>query len=332
MKSDKIYLALFFIIIFTSLSWIVSCTHKVDISGFTEVCFTRDVLPIFQNNCAISHCHEGGRELSFSDYAGISRNVVAGDPNGSRLYKVITETWGFNRMPPKQPLSKANRTTIMLWILQGATNATCTVPSDTTGTGTGTGTGDAGVKRACFTRDILPVLVSRCGIASCHDAITHKSGYNFTSFSGVMATVTAGSPSGSRLYRTITNTSGEDKMPPSSKSQLTAAEIDSIGKWIGYGALNETCTVPCDTVNTVTFAGQIWPMVQSTCMGCHSGSSPSGGISLNSYANVASIASAGTLVNAINGAGVAKMPPSGALTTCQKREIAIWVNNGYLNN
>jgi mono/diheme cytochrome c family protein len=147
-----------------------------------------------------------------------------------------------------------------------------------------------------------------------------------------LSTVSAGKPASSRLYQAITNTSGENKMPPSNKPQLTTAEIDSIGKWIGYGALNETCGEVCDTINPVTFSGTIWPIVQTSCTGCHSGASPGGNVLLASYANVQAAAANGSLINSVTGNGVTKMPKGGSLSTCQIRQFEIWVNNGSLNN
>jgi hypothetical protein len=247
--------------------------------------------------------------------------VVPGKPFSSRLYEAITALGGENKMPPGQMLSLENRTIIRLWIEQGAGLTVC---ADTSVPGINL--------RVCFTRDILPVLVSRCASAGCHDATTHRGGYNFTSYATTKNTVTAGNPGQSKLYQVITNTSVEDKMPPAGSSQLTVAEIDSISKWISYGALNETCGEVCDTVNPVTFSGIIWPVIQTTCTGCHSGASPSGNVALGSYSNVSAIASSGLLINSLKGNGVAKMPPSGSLSACKIRQFMIWINNGYLNN
>jgi hypothetical protein len=147
-----------------------------------------------------------------------------------------------------------------------------------------------------------------------------------------MTSVSAGNPGNSRLYQAIKTTSGEGKMPPSGKPQLSAAEIDSIGKWIGYGALNETCGEACDTISPVTFSGTIWPIMQTNCTGCHSGTAPSGNILLASYSNVATIASSGLLLNSLNGKGVTKMPVGTGFSACRIRQFDIWIKGGFLNN
>jgi len=331
MKINKIYLFLVSILMITTISWIISCTHTADISNLPEVCFEGDVLPVFKNSCAISGCHDGNGEsdLVLNNYLDISHSVVPGDPLASKVYKSIIATTGENKMPPDRPLSLDNRIMIRLWIEQGAKLTVC---PGTTGNGNGGGNGSYVNPRACFTRDILPVLVSRCASTGCHDAITHKEGYIFASYTTAMNAVVPRNPGGSKLYTVIKLTSGESKMPPTGRSQLTTAEIDSIGKWIRYGALNENCGEICDTINPVTFSGTIWPAITTSCSGCHSGTSPSGNISLGSYNNVATVASNGLLIKSLNGTGVTRMPPAGFFSACKIRQFEIWIKNGFLNN
>jgi hypothetical protein len=228
-------------------------------------------------------------------------------------------------MPPDRPLSLENRTIIRVWIEQGSLLTICPDPG-------GTGGEPFVNPRACFTRDILPVLVSRCASAGCHDAITHTEGYIFTSYSTTMKAVDPGDPGDSKLYEVITETSGEDRMPPAGSAQLTFSEIDSIRKWISYGALNENCGEVCDTISPVTFSGAVWPVIQTACLGCHSGPSPSGNINLGSYGTVSVPAANGLLIQSLNGAGVPKMPPAGNFSQCRIRQFEIWVSNGYPNN
>jgi hypothetical protein len=332
MKPDRIYLFLSMLLLFTVFSWVTSCTHVANIANLPEICFTGEVLPIFVNNCAMTGCHNGGsgREsrMALNNYADIVREITPGNPNSSRLYQAIISKWG-NLMPPKQALSLENRTKIRVWIEQGATQTTC---PDVTGT-----TGTPGVKdstyvaRACFTRDILPVIISRCATPLCHDAVSHREGYNYTTYAGIMGSVSPGVPGSSRLYRVITS-GGESKMPPANNPPLTAAEIDSIGKWISYGALNENCGEKCDTINPITFSGTIWPIVQSSCLGCHSGTAPSGNVLLASYNNIATLASNGTLISSLKGTGVPQMPVGSTFSACRIRQFEIWIKNGYLNN
>jgi hypothetical protein len=94
-----------------------------------KVCFSSQVLPIIQNNCAKSGCHagtaDGGERLALATASDIQREAVAGKPFDSRLYTAITDSWaGVMPPPPNAPLTMEQRTTIYLWILQGA-DTTC---------------------------------------------------------------------------------------------------------------------------------------------------------------------------------------------------------------
>jgi hypothetical protein len=122
-------------------------------------------------------------------------------------------------------------------------------------------------------------------------------------------------------------------MPPSSYSRLSAAAVDSIFSWIKNGALNETCNVACDTVSTISYTVTLLPIIQNSCKVCHSGTSPSAGIRLETYANAAAIAANGTLMGSLKGtAPNVKMPPGSSLTTCQITQFKKWIANGYPNN
>ena len=101
-----------------------SCRHDpIGTESLPSVCFTTDVLPIIQSNCAKSGCHHGlGDEVGDLRTAAVIRSIVSpGKPYDSRLYSAITDTWG-DLMPPapNAPLSRDARTTIFVWILQGA--------------------------------------------------------------------------------------------------------------------------------------------------------------------------------------------------------------------
>jgi hypothetical protein len=128
MKPDKITLLLASLVILTTFSWITSCTHNADISGYPDVCFDTEVLPVFTNNCAISGCHSGhGEAESLTNYTEIMRGIVPGNPDKSSLYQAMTDKWGINRMPPSQPLTQDNRTIVRMWIEQGAQEVKCSV-------------------------------------------------------------------------------------------------------------------------------------------------------------------------------------------------------------
>ena len=134
MKVDKIFLFWGLVLFFTIITWISSCTHKADLENIPEICFEKDILPIFLNSCAISGCHDGTGEsdLRLTGYVPISHAVEPGEPYASEIYKSIIATTGENVMPPGQPLSLEKRIMIRVWIEQGARLTTC---PDTSGRG-----------------------------------------------------------------------------------------------------------------------------------------------------------------------------------------------------
>lgn len=300
-----------------------SCEYQPDLSKYPEICFQNQVLPIFQSNCALSHCHnssgERGNLTSYSDI--MAYGINAGDAKGSKIYKAITSTW-INPMPPSKPLSEDQRTLIRLWIDQGARNTSCII--DTTHHDTIPHSG------LCFNQDILPILVSYCAKSGCHDAASHQGDLVLTSYQGAInAGVSPGNPGSSRLYTILITSNAEDRMPPPTSTHLSSNEINLISQWISEGATNDNTCTSCDT-SVVTYAAVILPIFNSSCVGCHSGSSPSGGISLGSYNDIHSRIE--LIWTAINPGAPKPMPPSGSISSCKIRQIGIWRNAGSPNN
>lgn len=315
-----------------------SCQHEpVDISYLNTICFEALVLPIFQNSCGISGCHAmtgSAEEQVFVDYSSIMRVVVPFDPRGSSAYNVLIST-GEHHMPPGHALAVESRTLIRIWIEQGAENTRC--PDITDGGANGSnGSDTTGTLAVCFERDILPVLASSCGIAGCHDAITatgEKILTNYASIAGNPDLVRPYQPLESNLIKVVKLLrNDEDAMPPSPYDPLSQTQIDSIYNWIAKGALDEDCRYLCDTVDPVSYSGDIVPIIQNNCLGCHSGASPEGGISLESYSNVLTVANNGKLMPAVNRTGPSPMPPAFSLSGCLIRIIEMWITEGALNN
>lgn len=101
-------------------------TDNNDVILADSVCFTRDILPIINSNCAQSGCHDATSHkdnLTLTSYAGIMKIVKAGSPSTSGLYREISK----NTMPqlPYNKLSDTMKTLISTWITQGAKNTTC---------------------------------------------------------------------------------------------------------------------------------------------------------------------------------------------------------------
>ena len=151
-----------------------------------------------------------------------------------------------------------------------------------------------------FTQSVLPLLVSSCAIPGCHDDETHEEGIRFTSYANIMNSdvIDAGDPGSSDMIEAITGTDPDDIMPPPPHEPLSQTQIDLIWTWIEQGALNNSCSSACDTSN-VTYAGTIGPLFEAKCTGCHSGSTPQGGLNFTSYAVVNMVALDGRLGGAV---------------------------------
>ncbi len=306
-----------------------SCSHESeDLSSIREICFDTEILPIFTANCALSGCHSsnsGQAGYILNSFQRItSRGVQPGDAKHSKLYTVLF-AMGEQQMPPSGVLPEAQRTLIRLWIDQGAIDNSCT-PGGGSTSGTGSGTAEG----VCFETEILPLIVSNCAQSGCHDAISQKEGYNFTTYANIRKAVSAGNPTESKLYKSMTG-NGEDLMPPSPYTRLTTSQLAVVKNWIEEGALETTCNT-CDPTE-FAYAANILPIVDSYCKGCHSGTNPSGGIRLESFNDIKGAATSGKLLGTVTGAsGYSVMPPAGKLQDCQIEQLNNWVAANSPNN
>lgn len=87
----------------------------------------------------------------------------------------------------------------------------------------------------------------------------------------------------------------------------------------------------CDTV-AVSFNTEVWPIINSKCTSCHSGSFPSGGLALTNHAQVA--AGLANVIDRIerNPDDPLLMPQGAKLDNCSIRKIKAWAAQGATNN
>jgi hypothetical protein len=314
----------------------MSCSHDpVNIEGMDSVCFDTQVFPILKSSCGKPGCHDGRSEEGFdaSNHGTILQSVTPGDPRGSSLYKVITSINGEHMMPPDRPLTQLQRSIIEVWIAQGAKNIVCKF--DTT-----QGGGTNGSDSVCFVQKILPLIISNCAMASCHDGTAQgeEDLYPLISYATIRQHVTAFNPTSSSVYRAV-NGQGEEFMPPPPKSPLTAVQKELLRKWIAEGAINSDCpNADCDTSSPVGFIAQVKPLIDNYCVSCHNSTVTNGGVNLNGYAQIKLYAESlrnGTplLIGTIRQiSGFKAMPPSIKLDVCSIRKVEIWISEGRLNN
>lgn len=89
----------------------------------------------------------------------------------------------------------------------------------------------------------------------------------------------------------------------------------------------------CDTEN-VSFSADIWPVVSSNCVGCHSGAAASGGVRMDNYAEWVEAINGGRVMGAIrHESGFSPMPKGGGkLSNCSVSQIEAWIEDGMPDN
>jgi uncharacterized membrane protein len=180
----------------------------------------------------------------------------------------------------------------------------------------------------CFNTDILPLYVSYCGSAGCHDVNSHKEAVILTDYAHIKLGIRAKNSSGSNYYTII----GQG-MPPKNSPQMSATNIATIKKWIDQGALNTQCTNVCDTT-AFTYSGAIQSILANNCGGCHGTKPGTANVYLGDYASTKAYILANTTAfsNAINWTATSaskNMPQSGKMVACKITQIQKWIKAGY---
>lgn len=181
----------------------------------------------------------------------------------------------------------------------------------------------------------MGVLAAKC--MSCHNAKNPQGYLDVTSINSMLyyRQVVPGEPQLSNVFYEVT----QGLMPPDQNTALSQAEIAILSDWIANGFKDGTPTVtaPSGPAITPTYSSIKSQVLVVSCNGCHSGTNAKGGVSLDSYANVMKVVTAGnsatsTLYKSIIGDGATLMPPGGGLSAKQKTAIKDWIDSGALLN
>ena len=194
--------------------------------------------------------------------------------------------------------------------------------------------GTPGTAGVCFESDVLPIFQSYCGKSGCHDAGTAADNYVLDTYNNIISRgVRPGNASDSKLYEVLIK-SGDDRMPQPPNDPLSAAQINLVAQWINEGALNTAgCAPVCDS-SSFTYSGNVKPILQTHCLGCHSGIAIDGGfIPLDTYDGVREMVNGNFLLPAIYQTGAYPMPKNGAkISDCKITIIRKWIEAGAPNN
>lgn len=228
-------------------------------------------------------------------------------------------------------------TVLMMLVLTSCKHEPTLLPKTENGNDNGNGNEQSTCDpdSAYFQTQVMPILVSNCAKSGCHNVQDHEEGIVLNNYNNIMATgdINLGNPGNSEIYEVLIDNDPDKRMPPPPASRLSTAQIDIIYDWIAQGAQNNTCNDICDTTN-VTFSGTIFPLIQNSCIGCHSGTAAGGQIDLSNYQNISVVANNGKLLGSVNNdSGFSAMPKGGnKLPACRIDQIRIWIENGTLNN
>jgi mono/diheme cytochrome c family protein len=99
-----------------------------------------------------------------------------------------------------------------------------------------------------------------------------------------------------------------------------------------FDNIEETYPIDTTTPTTTSFLSDIFPIIQSECITCHGATSPSGGVSLNTYDNIKISVDNGSFYGSLTGNGYQLMPQYGTLPTAQIELVETWINEGALDN
>jgi len=212
-----------------------------------------------------------------------------------------------------------------------APNTTTNSGGGGNGGGGGGGGGGTPGDTVCFQTDVLPLYQTYCASTGCHDGKSNGEDENFalTSYANIKKGIVAFNPGSSKYYTVIQDGS----MPPRNSPKLSSAQLTTIAKWINQGALNTSCTTAtCDTTKN-TYNNGISQIFATYCNGCHGVVPGSGNVVLSDYnsAKAAGTSLKASFLNAINytsASSLMNMPPSGKLSSCQVKQITIWINSG----
>lgn len=186
-----------------------------------SVCFSADVLPLFQSYCGSKGCHGSGSAeegVSLETYFNIMKGISPGNPTNSKYFSVITK----GEMPPKNSpqLSSAQVAVLQKWITQGAKNTSCVSACDTS--------------KYTYTNAIQSLLATNCN--GCHGSMPGSGGVYLGTLTAAKNYITANK---ALFFNAITHSAtlpAAQRMPPAAK--MSDCQVQQLTKWINANMPN----------------------------------------------------------------------------------------------
>jgi hypothetical protein len=229
MRSKRVLSTTLIVLLLFVIVVINACKHQVYVMpvseriGDSSICFERDVLPIFQSNCAKSGCHDASSARAgyvLDSYADIVKNgIMPGNPAASTIWQAIgMKAFNVSTMPPNGVSLTANDLyLIRQWIATGAIDSgACTTSNcDTT--------------LFTYSGVVAPLMQTYC--VGCHSSAASAGG-SLADYNDVATAAKNGAMIGD-----IEHLPGYNAMPQGG-NMLETCQIKQIKEWVAAGALN----------------------------------------------------------------------------------------------
>lgn len=210
MKLNSLKISNTIFVLFVIIVFLDSCKKDKYVE---PVCFDTDVLPILNNKCAMSGCHNsidkaGGWDLS--SYDAIQAHSEKGE---------IMEQINKGKMPPNGNLTVNEKKILARWAASGYGRGECVSNSTSCDT-----------TNVTYTNSIKTIFDTYC--TGCHNASNPGGGYALDTYMNCVMCANSG-----RLLGAVQWMSGYSPMPQGG-SKLSDCNIAKIQKWINSGKPN----------------------------------------------------------------------------------------------
>jgi len=190
----------------------------------------------------------------------------------------------------------------------------------------------AGSTDVSFQDEVLPLIISNCAMANCHDAASREEGIQLTDYPNIMKEVVPRDPGESELYEVIIETDPDKRMPPPPQAAFSSTQAELIRRWITEGARNTFRPEGnCDTA-AVSYASVIRPLLDQNCVGCHNNNLAEGGLNLLVFSQIQQKQTSIYERISLPTNNALYMPKGGNLSACKTNQIKAWIHQGAQQN
>jgi cytochrome c5 len=210
MKLNSLKISIIIFVIFAVIVFLDSCKKDKYVE---PLCFDTDVLPILNNKCAMSGCHNSIDKKEGWDLS--SYDAIQAHSEKEEIMEQINK----GKMPPSGNLTVSEKKILARWAASGYGRGEC-----------GSNSTSCDTTNVTYTNSIKTIFDTYC--TGCHNASNPSSGFALDTYSGAVNCANSG-----RLLGAVQWMSGYSAMPQGG-SKLSDCNIAKIQKWINSGKPN----------------------------------------------------------------------------------------------